>query len=84
MTALWRAQFYPHSGRWLVSDGDLAVFGTLSIASFATWDQAESFAEARNLWEGTCPRPEDFGGSEPFPEPSRYEFGRAIFDRALR
>ncbi len=76
----WQIDLYPHSGRWLVSDGHLAVFGTASIASFARQEDAQAYADAYNEWETTSPSPWDFGGCGPFPKADRYEAGRAIYD----
>lgn len=78
--AKWRVQLYPHSGRYLVSDGPLEVWGINSIASFTREEDAMRFAAAQNEWEHTSPKPRDFEGCEPFPTPDRYEVGMAIFD----
>lgn len=78
--AQWEVERYPHSGRYLVSNGALEGYSTRSIASFADEDDAHAFANARNEWERTAPQPENFGGCGPFPKPDRYEHGLAIFD----
>lgn len=80
MSACWRVQFFPHSGRYIVCDNHLEVFGTAAIASFAVEADAERFADARNRWEQTAPSPRAFGGCEAFPTPDRYELGRQVFD----
>lgn len=58
----WRVQFYPHYGEHVVCDGPLEVVTTEVLAIFPNADDAQRFADARNLWEGTAPDPRAFQG----------------------
>lgn len=62
----WQTQFYPSDGDWLVSNAPLEVFGTRTIASFDTEEDAERFADAYNRWETTAPEPHEYGGEESY------------------